>query len=330
MNDENSIKPLHTAMTKLPKVYEQVTEYVDNQTGEIISKAQTFVRQVNSRDEFVKLYLENVEFVTKNLNDGELRLLLYATSMVNYNNIFRFDKNFIGYFISNGILKKSAIYKHFKTLVEKNVFINIVDEEIKVKFKIFGDDAYFIHPDIVGKKSFKEMLELKRTIVQTFDFEKFTMKQEVQTETKYEGFNEISENIDKHEVKQINQIVSKDGKHSETEIVIGEKEEYNNQDDNVIDVEVQDNKKEKTLFSEPDLKEEELEKIQESQNYEDNVPPHLERTKYDKKFKDKVEEGVAKILKLENELLKERLALREHYLEIGDVEKASAINMDVR
>ena len=237
MSDDNKIKPLHTSMTKLPKVYEQVTEYVDNQTGEIISKAQTFVRQVNSKDEFVKLYLENVEFVTKNLNDGELRLLLYATSMVNYNNIFRFDKNFIGYFIANEIMKKSAIYKNFKTLVEKNVFINIADEELKAKFKIFGDDAYFIHPDIVGKKSFKEMLELKRTIVQTFDFEKFTMKQEVQTETKYEGFDEISSNIDKHEVKQINQIVSEDGKHSETEIVIGEKEDYIDKSNVVIDIE---------------------------------------------------------------------------------------------
>lgn len=330
MNNENSIKPLHTTMTKLPKVYEQVTEYVDNQTGEIISKAQTFVRQVNSRDEFVKLYLENIEFVTKNLNDGELRLLLYATSMVNYNNIFRFDKNFMGYFISNEIMKKSAIYKHFKTLVEKNVFINITDEEIKAKFKIFGDDAYFIHPDIVSKKSFKELLELKRTIVQTFDFEKFTMKQEVQTQTKYEGFNEIAENLEAHEVKQINQYASNDGKHIETEIVIGEKEEqkYNNE---IIDIEVQDDNKEKSLFSESDLNEQEEQKEnQEVQAYEDNVPPHLERTKYDKKFKNKVEAGVARILKLENDLLKERLALREHYLEIGDIEKASAINMDVR
>lgn len=310
------IKSLIDVNKKIPKIYEHTTEQVDKTTGEVVSNTHTFVKQVNTREEFVKLFTENIDYVNKNLTDSEIRIYLHAINNLNYNNNFRFDSNFIGYFVSNEIMKKTTVYRHFKSLVEKGVFI-LANDDLKKEFNIYGNDVYFVHPDLIGKGPFIDLLKLRRIIVQTFDFQNLTMKQEITTETAYNGFEEIANNSNEHEVKQINKTISNDGKHIKTEIVIGEKD--NN--DIIVDVEAHDEKQEKTLFSEV----EEQQKV-----FEDDVPEHLQRTKFDKKYKDKVEASVARVLKLENDLLKERLALREHYLEIGDIEKASAISMDIR
>lgn len=226
----NDIIDLESFRKDSIKFYEHTKEVIDNKTGEVVADTHTFSKKVKTKDEFVKLYIENIDFL-QTLTNGETKILLYAIKNVNYTNSFSFTSDFMGYFIENNILKKSSVYNGINSLTRKKVFIKATDE-MKKEFGLYGSDIYFINPDVVGKGSFSDLKELKRTIVKTFDFENLQMKQEVITETKYTGFSEVIENLDNHEIKQIKSEVSPDGKNRETEILIGEK---NNID--VIDVE---------------------------------------------------------------------------------------------
>ena len=230
---KNEIVDLESLRKDSIKFYEHTKETVDNKTGEVVADTHTFSKKVKTKDEFVKLYIENMDFL-QSLTSGETKILLYAMKNINYTNSFSFTSDFMGYFVENNILKKSSVYNGIKSLTKKRVFIKSTDE-MKKEFGLYGNDIYFINPDIVGKGSFSDLKELKRTIVKTFDFENLQMKQEVTTEVKYAGFTEVIENLDKHEIKQITSEVSPDGKKKETEILIGEKDHINVSDD-VIEV----------------------------------------------------------------------------------------------
>lgn len=230
---KNEIVDLESLRKDSIKFYEHTKETVDNKTGEVVADTHTFSKKVKTKDEFVKLYIENMDFL-QSLTSGETKILLYAMKNINYTNSFSFTSDFMGYFIENNILKKSSVYNGIKSLAKKRVFIKATDE-MKKEFGLYGNDIYFINPDIVGKGSFSDLKELKRTIVKTFDFENLQMKQEVTTEVKYAGFTEVIENLDKHEIKQITSEVSPDGKKKETEILIGEKDHISVSDD-VIEV----------------------------------------------------------------------------------------------
>lgn len=230
---KNEIVDLESLRKDSIKFYEHTKETVDNKTGEVVADTHTFSKKVKTKDEFVKLYIENMDFL-QSLTSGETKILLYAMKNINYTNSFSFTSDFMGYFVENNILKKSSVYNGIKSLTKKRVFIKATDE-MKKEFGLYGNDIYFVNPDIVGKGSFSDLKELKRTIVKTFDFENLQMKQEVTTEVKYAGFTEVIENLDKHEIKQITSEVSPDGKKKETEILIGEKDHINVSDD-VIEV----------------------------------------------------------------------------------------------
>lgn|GEM_PF-678275 len=243
---KNEIVDLESLRKDSVKFYEHTKETVDNKTGEVIADTHTFSKKVKTKDEFVKLYIENMDFL-QTLTSGETKILLYAMKNINYTNSFSFTSDFMGYFIENNILKKSSVYNGIKSLTKKRVFIKATDE-MKKEFGLYGSDIYFINPDIVGKGSFSDLKEVKRTIVKTFDFENLQMKQEVTTEAKYAGFKEVIENLGKHEIKQITSEVSPDGKKRETEILIGEK---NN--DETIEVEAAEEVKKSDIELEAEI-----------------------------------------------------------------------------
>ena len=183
---KNEIVDLESLRKDSIKFYEHTKETVDNKTGEVVADTHTFSKKVKTKDEFVKLYIENMDFL-QSLTSGETKILLYAMKNINYTNSFSFTSDFMGYFVENNILKKSSVYNGIKSLTKKRVFIKATDE-MKKEFGLYGNDIYFINPDIVGKGSFSDLKELKRTIVKTFDFENLQMKQEVTTEVKYDVF----------------------------------------------------------------------------------------------------------------------------------------------
>ncbi|OCS21950.1 hypothetical protein CFVI97532_07050 [Campylobacter fetus subsp. venerealis cfvi97/532] len=229
---KKSIVSLDSKRKKRIKIYDHTKEIVDQTTGEISRTIHSFTKEANTKDEFVKLYLENINFL-QILTPAELKILLYAIKRIDYTNSFSFSSNFIGYFIENKVLSRAAVYRSFKTLVEKQVFLEATSE-LKKEFELYGDDIYFIHPDIASKGSFLQLKELKRTIVQTFDFTNLTMKQELITENKYDEFDNIKNNNKDYEIKSISH--NKKDKEEETEFMVGKKE---NNSGTIIDVEVE-------------------------------------------------------------------------------------------
>lgn len=204
-------------------LFTHTKEVIDKETGEVVSSIHSFVKQAKTRDEFVKLYIENIDFL-QTLTGAEMKILFYAIKNLTYSNSFTFSRNFISYFLENNILKTSTIYKNFNTLLAKKVFLKPTDD-IKREMGLYGDDIYFVNPEVVGRGSFLSLEKLKRTITQTFDFKTLTVNQEITTESQYDGFQELVDNQEKHEVESISQNISEDGKKVETEIVVGKKDE---------------------------------------------------------------------------------------------------------
>lgn len=127
------------------------------------------------------------------------------------------------------------MYRAFDGLLEKGVLIKIdSNDDILNDMMINSDDVYLVNPNIVGKGSWLELKNLRHTISYNYDFEKLEATKEIIQDARYEGYEEITENLESHEVKQISQYASEDGKHIETEIVIGEKDQ--NKGD-IIDIE---------------------------------------------------------------------------------------------
>lgn len=233
----NDIVSLDSSRKRTIRLYDHVKEIIDPNTGEVKKTIHSFTKEANTKDEFVKLYLENIDFL-QNLTNSELKILLYAIKRIDYTNSFIFSSNFIGYFTGNGILSRAAVYKSFKTLVKKQVFLEATSE-LKKEFELFGNDIYFIHPDIAGKGSFLQLRELKRTIVQTFDFANLIMKQEVVTQNEYDEFDNLKNNSKDYELKSIK--CDKTGNEEKTEFLVSKKE---NDSDSIIDVKIEDTQQE--------------------------------------------------------------------------------------
>ncbi|QKG30278.1 hypothetical protein [Campylobacter sp. RM16187] len=237
-----NIVSLDSKRKKRITLYDHTKEIVDQNTGEVSRTIHSFTKETTTKDEFVKLYLENINYL-QILSNSELKILLYAIKRIDYTNSFSFSSNFIGYFLENKILSRSAVYKSFKALVEKQVFLEATDE-LKKEFELYGDDIYFIHPDIASKGSFLQLKELKRTIVQTFDFTNLTMKQELITENKYDELDDVRDNSKDYEIKSIS--YDKKDREEKTEFIVGKKEDHS---DVIIDVEAKDGQEEPNLFN---------------------------------------------------------------------------------
>ena len=217
----NNIVNLEDARKTTAKIYEQTSETYDPITGEMTRDNYSFVKAVKTKDDFVKLFISNLDFL-QSLTNAENKVLFYAMKNLNYVNAFFFTNVFLKYFVDNGILSRASVYNSIKSLVEKNILIKAT-EELKKEFGLYGNDIYFVNPNIIGKGSFGDLKELRKTIIKTFDFENLKMKQETITEAKYTGLSEVVENLNNHEVKQITRQVSPDEKNTSTEILVGEK-----------------------------------------------------------------------------------------------------------
>lgn len=237
-----NIISLDSKRKKRIKLYDHTKEIVDQNTGEVSRTIHSFTKETTTKDEFVKLYLENINYL-QILSNSEIKILLYAIKRIDYTNSFSFSSNFIGYFLENEILSRSAVYKSFKALVEKQIFLEATDE-LKKEFELYGNDIYFIHPDIASKGSFLQLKELKRTIVQTFDFANLTMKQELITENKYDELDDVRDNSKDYEIKSIS--YDKKDREEKTEFIVRKKEDHS---DVIIDVEAKDGQEEPNLFN---------------------------------------------------------------------------------
>jgi len=253
---------LMIAPTKENKEYTVYTEKVltkDDKTGEVLKDTTVVITKAKKRDNFIKIFVDNIDFLGAGLNNAERQVLVGFLAKVDYQNVVYVHSELRKEICIKYNISPSTISNGIKGLVQKGVLLELTDA-LKEKMDIHMNNGYLINPDIAGKGSFNELQKLRQEVYIDYDFEKLEIKKSYTAKSQYEGFDEITENMDKHEVKQIKQSNSPDGVTQKTEILIGEKEHV---DAEVIanDKLMENVNKENIQQSEPNDKEKELLKL---------------------------------------------------------------------
>ncbi|ELZ7567488.1 hypothetical protein U0P67_000942 [Campylobacter upsaliensis] len=203
------------------RLYSKVEEKVDNITGEVTTIVSSFLQKEKTKDDFIKLFVENINYLTDNLSNSALRVVLMMFKNLNYQNIFHYNSDFVSYFTNKKILGKSSVYRAIKELEDKNVIFKITKEQ-QEEYDIISSNSYIMNPQIIGKGSFKDLKKLRQTTIKEFDFEKLEMIQKVEVESEYEGLDEVKENPENYYIEDIKQIAYPNT--IENQIIISKKE----------------------------------------------------------------------------------------------------------
>ncbi|MGQ2593438.1 hypothetical protein [Campylobacter coli] len=203
------------------RLYSKVEEKVDNITGEVTTIVSSFLQKEKTKDDFIKLFVENINYLTDNLSNSALRVVLMMFKNLNYQNIFHYNSDFVSYFTNKKILGKSSVYRAIKELEDKNVIFKITKEQ-QEEYDIISPNSYIMNPQIIGKGSFKDLKKLRQTTIKEFDFEKLEMIQKVEVESEHEGLDEVKENPENYYIEDIKQIAYPNT--IENQIIISKKE----------------------------------------------------------------------------------------------------------
>ena len=215
------------------RLYNRTKEIVDSQTGEVKTIVTSFLQKEQSKDAFIKVFVENLDFLVENLSNNARTVFLVMIKNVNYKNIFKYDSDFVKYFEERKILAKSSVYRALKELEDKQAIFKISEND-KDKFDIIGKNSFMLNPQIVGKGSIKDLKQLRQTTVNTFNFETLEMTKEILTD---DGFDKVLAAPDDFQIDSVKQIQHSANK-SETEIVISKKHDEEPAEDKPEAIEV--------------------------------------------------------------------------------------------
>lgn len=224
MNNEIEIKDLNeiNKNNKQQVVYRKDNLSTDCITGEVIERNQIIVRKVQTRESFIKLFTENIHYII-NLEPQEKTLFFTLLSSVDYKNVVRFDKSMKQNIILDKVLSRAGMYRALNGLIEKKVIFKIDRDFVKSYTGVGSDDCYLFNPNLVGRGSWNDLKNLRHTITREWDFENLEVRENLEIEEKYLSFDEIKNNQEQYQIKEINQEHNEATKVKNTEIVIEEK-----------------------------------------------------------------------------------------------------------
>lgn len=214
-------------------------QYIDHTTGEILS-SESYSIQVKTKDEFVKLFVENIDYLGKKLDGFEFKALFLILQKMDYRNSLVIDSTFrknLSICFDNK--SPSVISRAITGLINKNILLKIDTMELKEKFHSYVGNSYYVNPNIIGKGSFRDIKKLRQTIITNFDFENNKITKSASIDTTYEDGQDLIDNTQSYKVDDIeyskdeennkqtaNIIVSKTEKDKEN--IIGYNEDSNN------------------------------------------------------------------------------------------------------
>ena len=157
-----------------------------------IDVSNTFASEISnkcaSKEELINSYIEKIGLYLL-LSNAEIKVLAYAIKNLNYANVFFFSNNFTSYFLDNGILSRASVYKSINSLVKKNILMEVTDE-VRRKYELYGNNIYSIKAEIIGKNgAVIDLKEIKRFVVQTFDFENLKIDEKISIAAEYNEFS---------------------------------------------------------------------------------------------------------------------------------------------
>ena len=206
---------------------------VDYQTGEVVYKEALKVTKEKNKEKFIKIFIDNLDYIIEALKPIEKSIFFVLMHQMNYHNVVILNSTTRKTTQKALNLSQSAVSKGINALIDKKVLIKI--EETKAKeFNVpyITDKEYLVNPQLIGSGSFKDLSRIRHIVTTTYDFNKLETTKEIEASYVYSEFDEVSKDLENHEVKQITRQISSDEKNTSTEILLGEK----NSND-VIDIE---------------------------------------------------------------------------------------------
>ena len=236
MANEIKIKDLNEANknNKQQVVYRKDNVSTDYITGEIIERNRVIVKKVQTRESFIKLFTENINYII-NLGTQEKILFFTLLSSVDYKNVVRFDKSMKQNIVLDKVLSRAGMYRALNGLIEKKVIFKIDREFVKSYVGVGSDDCYLFNPNLVGRGSWNDLKSLRHTITTEWDFENLEVRENLEVMEEYEIFDKIKNNQEQYQVKEINKEHNEITRIKNTEIVIEEKNNPSNNQPSLFD-----------------------------------------------------------------------------------------------
>lgn len=219
------IKDLNAGNKEGSILLKKERETINHQTGELISKEDLKISKEKNREKFIKVFIDNLDYIIEALKPIEKSIFFVLMYQMNYHNIISLNSTIRKTIQISLGLSQSAVSKGINALIEKKVLLK-VEKENAEKFHIsfWTDREFLINPQLIGSGSFKELSKIRRVITTTFDFDTFEATKEIDSAYVYSDFEEVGQNLENYEIKQIKNKSSSDQKNSETQILIGEKD----------------------------------------------------------------------------------------------------------
>lgn len=203
-------------------VYTEKQIEISGTTGEVLKENEIYITKAKNRDDFIKFFVDNLSFIGSDLLNAERQVLFILLTKIDYKNIIYINSDLRRDIEALLKVSKSTVSVAINGLKKKGVVLSLSDS-LKKELGTFSDNAFIINPNIAGRGSFNELQKLRQDISIEYDFEKLEVKQKYNIKSKYDGFDEISNNIQNHEIKEIKQTQDK----KSTEVCIVEKDQKN-------------------------------------------------------------------------------------------------------
>ena len=207
------IKDLNAGNKEGSILLKKERETINHQTGELISKEDLKISKEKNREKFIKVFIDNLNYIIGALKPIEKSIFFVLMHQMNYHNIISLNSTIRKTIQISLGLSQSAVSKGINALIEKKVLLK-VDEENAEKFHIsfWTDREFLINPQLIGSGSFKELSKIRRVITTTFDFDTFEATKEIDSAYVYSDFEEVGQNLENYEIKQIENKSSSDQK----------------------------------------------------------------------------------------------------------------------
>ncbi|WP_416861241.1 hypothetical protein [Helicobacter ganmani] len=230
-NQDVSIKDLNLKDQNRKTLIAKEKQYINHITGEVLG-SESYSIQVKTKDEFVKLFVENIDYLGKKLDGFEFKTLFFILKKMDYQNSLVIDSTFkknLSICFDNK--SSSVISRAISGLISKNILLKIDTMELRQKFQSFIGNSYYVNPNIIGKGSFRDIKKLRQTIITDFDFENNMVTKSASIDTTYDEGQELIDNTQKYEIDNVEIINNTNTNEKIANILVSEKEEEDKNDD---------------------------------------------------------------------------------------------------
>ena len=237
----NGIKIKNVKEEKEYAVYTERIVEKDDKTGEVLKDYSADVIKVKKRDNFIKIFVDNLDFIGASLTNAERQTLVGLLTRIDFQNVVYIHSELRKELEKKYKISQATITIGLKGLKEKGILLTLT-EALQEKLEIYSNNAYLINPQIAGKGSFNELKKLRQDISIEYNFDDLEVKRKYNVKSEYKGFSEIEN--ENHEIKQVTKAISDDGKTAQMKVVVAEKDNHvKKADESIIDIEVENTPK---------------------------------------------------------------------------------------